>query len=159
PGRADVELLIRLQRIREINDGAAGGLRLAPMLAGEGLIAGKKCQINIVEAGANHGLNEGRLFADGLELAEQLVVIEQSDLTAGKISLFQQVLELFALERSRPEDGDLVEAAPASRGASCAAILFNLSHRRSKCVNQWDSCVCCCNGCCEVAGCALGRRI
>lgn len=70
-----------------------------------------------------HALHERHFLADGLELAEGFVVVEQLDVHRGKGSLGQHLGEFLALQGAGADDGDAVETVLRARSAGLVSAV------------------------------------
>ena len=61
-----------------------------------------------------HALDEGRLFADRLQLAQRLFVVEQTNIVGRKVAVAQDFFQFAALQRGGADNGDAEQAAPMS---------------------------------------------
>ena len=109
PRRFHLRVRFVLQSVGEIDDRAAGFLRLFPVLAGAFLVAGEESEINFLELLRPHALDERNLVADRLQLAQRFVVIEQLDVERRKIAVAQNLGDFFPFKRARAHDGQAVK--------------------------------------------------
>ena len=113
-GARSFHALLPFQAERQVDDVAARLLGHVPGLAGELLIRGKEGEVDVLQVLRQDALDKRGLVANGLELAERLVVVEQANVVRGEIALAQHVFHLAALERSGANNGDTEQAAPAA---------------------------------------------
>ena len=114
PRSAQQNALLVLQSVGKIDDVAARLARHLPGIAGEGFVGGEEGEVHVLQVLRKHALDEGRLLAHRFELAERLVVIEQTDVLRRKIAVAEDVLQFAALQGAGAYDGYAKHAASMS---------------------------------------------
>ena len=97
PRRFDLRFRLVFQSIGEIDDRTARILRLFPVLAGTFLVRGKEREIDFFKLLRAHALDKRNFISDRFQLAQRFVVIEQLDVSRGKIAVAQDLGNFFPL--------------------------------------------------------------
>ncbi len=82
PGRAQQRVRTIFQSVRQVDDVAARPARHLPAVAREAFIGGEEGEVHVVQVFRKNALDERGLFADSLQLAERLFVVEQANVGA-----------------------------------------------------------------------------
>ncbi len=130
PRRPQQHAFLVFERIGEVDDVAAGFARHLPRIAGKGLIGSKEREVHVVQVLRQHALDEGRLLAYRLQLAERFVVVEQADILSRKVAVAEDVLQLAALQRGGAYDGYAEHSTPvAAFGTSSGGVVWFMFHQ------------------------------
>src|SRR6202041_1112501 len=93
----------------KINNSAARVARRLPVLASGRRVGGKESEIYILKLFCAHVLDERGLPANGFQLPERLVVIQQLHISCGEIAIIEHFRNFFAFKRPRADNGEAIE--------------------------------------------------
>src|SRR5450759_929585 len=121
PGGAQQDTLLVLQSVGQIDDVAACLARPRPGVTGEAFIRCEEGEVHVLQVLRKDTLDEGGFFAHCIELAERLVVIEQTGVLRRKIAIAEDILQFPALQGAGAHNGY------AKHGASMSSAGENTS--------------------------------
>ena len=81
-------------------------------------LGGEKGEVHVLQVLGKHALDEGGLLTDGLQLAQGLFIVEQTNIVGREVAIAQDFLQFAALQGGGADNGNPKHTAPVSTVAA-----------------------------------------